>query len=260
MTRVLVENKAPVVKKPQLTTGIFLKDADLDTVKWVQQQLAKGGYLDRACVDGIDCLKTYGALAKFKQDFYLQYPNAIGPTTLDLLAKIEEKRAGADQPEIPALQVNEEAGSNTGRSTRLPVVGKIYENEMVVAGTHITWGELTRGLTRLPVQTAEFGTTEEVVGRLLTLAKVFGKVRAKFGSPIAINSAYRPPNLKIGALYSQHKYGRALDVRPLNGDYDGLIRAIKAVPEVKGIGRGGPGYGFWHMDIRPISKRVYFDC
>ncbi|MEO1446806.1 MAG: D-Ala-D-Ala carboxypeptidase family metallohydrolase [Cyanobacteria bacterium J06635_11] len=158
------------------------------------------------------------------------------------------------------MQVNEEAGSNTGRSTRLPVVGKIYENEMVVAGTHITWGELTRGLTRLPVQTAEFGTAEEVVDRLLTLAKVFGKVRVKFGSPIAINSAYRPPNLKIGALYSQHKYGRALDVRPLNGDYKGLIQAIEAVPEVKGIGKGGPSYGFWHMDIRPISKRVYFDC
>lgn len=258
MTKVLVDDTESVVEKPLLTTGIFLKDADSSAVKWVQAQLVKGGYLDKDCTSGIDCTQTYSALAKFKQDFYLQYPTAIGPTTLDLLAKIEAKGWGMDQPEIPITQVNEEAGTKTGRSVWLPMVGKVYENEMVVPGTHIIWGEMTRGLTRLPVQTPTFGTSEELVNRMLELAKVFGKVRAKFGSPIAVNSAYRPPNLLIGKLYSQHKYARALDVCPLNGDYEGLFKAIKAVPEVKGIGLAGPNMGFWHMDIRS-GNRCEFD-
>lgn len=250
-----------IVEKPRLTTGVFLRDADPSAVRWVQMQLAKGGYLDEECIDGIDCAQTYSALAKFKQDFYLQYPAAIGPTTLDMLEKLEkleEKSWKADQPEVPAFQVDKDAGTKTGRSALLPVVGKIYEHEMVVPGTHITWGEMTRGLTRLPVSTPKFGTSEQVVERLLELARVFGKVRAKFGSPIAINSAYRPPYLPIGALLSQHKYGRALDVRPLNGDYSELIKAIEAVPEIKGIGKA-KSKRFYHMDIRS-GRRVYFPC
>lgn len=250
-----------VINKPQLTAAILLKDADAETVKWVQAQLVKVGYLDGASdasnIDGIVGNKTLAALAEFKKDFYLDYPEAIGSSTIDVLANTEEKHEVEDQPDNLPSTVNVDAGTKTGRKATLPKVGIIYENEMVFPDTYITWGEMTRGLTRLPMGTAEFGSPDQLVSNMVELAKVFGKVRTKFGSPIAVNSAYRPPTLAIGVSQSQHKFSRALDIRPLNGNYSKLLEVIRAVPEVKGIGLAGPNKGFWHIDIRP-GKRVSF--
>jgi hypothetical protein len=243
--------------KPQLTQAILLKDADANTVTWVQTQLAVAGYLTKDGVDGIVGDKTLAALAAFKEDFYLDYPAAIGSSTIDVLDSVEGKHEVEDQPDTPPSTVNADVGKKSGKTATLPNVGLVYENELVFPDTYITWGEMTLGFTRLPMGTAEYGSPEQIVNNMIALAKVFGTVRTKFGSPIAINSAYRPPNLKIGASKSQHKSGRALDIRPLNGDYKKLLEVIKAVPEVKGIGLAGPKKGFWHMDIRP-SKRVFF--
>lgn len=249
---------ATVITQPQLTTAIPIKDADSDTVKWVQSRLVELGYLDNENdIDGTPGNKTLGALAAFKKDFYLEYPEAIGPSTVEVLSNVEGKHEVVDQPENPPSIPNSEAGKRTGKTATLPRVGLVYENEMVVANSYITWGEMTKGLTRLPLGSNEFGSPEQVVNNMIELAKVFGKVRTKFGSPVAVNSAYRPPNLAIGASKSQHKYSRALDIRPLNGDYKNLLEAIKAVPEVRGIGIAGPSKGFWHLDIRP-SSRVFF--
>jgi uncharacterized protein YcbK (DUF882 family) len=81
-------------------------------------------------------------------------------------------------------------------------------------------------------------------------------IRQKFGSPIAINSAYRPYTLDIGASRSQHKYGRALDLRPLNGDFKRLLEVVKSTSAIKGIGLAQPS--FLHVDIRPEKKRTIF--
>ena len=250
-----------VINQPQLTTAILLKDADTETIKWVQTQLTEAGYLDGASdassIDGIVGNKTLSALTAFKKDCYLEHPEAIGQTTIDALANFKEDDEEADRPDVLPSVVNVDAGTKTGRTAKLPRVGLVYENDMVFPGTHITWGEMTKGLTRLPTGTATFGSPEQLVSNMVELAKAFGKVRTKFGSPIAINSGYRPPHLKIGASFSQHKFSRALDVRPLNGNYSKLLEVIKAVPEVKGIGLAGPNKGYWHMDIRP-SQRVLF--
>ncbi|PZV15847.1 MAG: hypothetical protein DCF21_11220 [Leptolyngbya sp.] len=243
--------------KPQLTAAILLKDAEVKSIKWVQAQLALADYLDKSGVDGIVGDKTLSALAALKKDFYLEYPEAIGPSTIDLLASVEAKHEVVDQPSNPSSTVNPEAGKKTGKTATLPKVGLIYENEMVFPDTHITWGEMTKALSRLPMGTSEFGSPDQVVNNMIELAKVFGKVRTKFGSPIAINSAYRPPNLAIGVSKSYHKSGRALDVRPLDGNFKKLLEVIQAVPEVKGIGVAGPSRGFWHIDIRS-GQRVSF--
>lgn len=248
---------APLISKPSLTAAIPLKDADVKTVKWVQTQLFVAGYLDEEGIDGIVGDKTLGAFAAFKKDFYLEHPTDIGPTTVEILDDVEGEHEVEDHPDT-SPSVNPNAGQRTGRSATLPKVGLIFENEMVFPGTYITWGEMTKGLSRLPVGTSEFGNSDQIVNNMIELAKVFGQVRTKFGSPIAINSAYRPPNLAIGARRSQHKFGRALDVRPLNGDYSELLNVIKAVPEIKGIGLAGPNRGFWHIDTRP-SQRVLFN-
>ncbi|HEY9761189.1 MAG TPA: D-Ala-D-Ala carboxypeptidase family metallohydrolase [Trichocoleus sp.] len=242
---------------PKLTKAILLKDVDATTVRWVQNQLVIAVYLAKDGVDGIVGDKTLAALASFKDDFYLEYPAAIGPSTIEVLESVEGKHEVEDQPDTVPTTVNADAGKKSGKTATLSKVGLVYENEFVFPGTYITWGEMTRGFTRLPMGTAEYGSPEQVVNNMIELAKVFGTVRTKFGSPIAINSAYRPPNLAIGASKSQHKSARALDVRPLNGDYKTLLEVIKAVPEVKGVGLAGPKKGFWHMDIRP-GRRAFF--
>lgn len=263
------------MNKPLIATTVPLKDVDQDTAKWVQTQLVMAGYLppddrDRDGVaDNIDGLigdRTLKAFAEFKQDFYLEYPDLLGASTIDWLANAEPKQVaeGDDAPtaddQTAPTTVNSDAGSKTGASATLPKVGLVYENEFVVPDTYITWGEMTKGLKRVPIATAEFGSAESVVLNMIELAKVFGKVRTKFGSPIAVTSGYRPPTLNIGARQSQHKYGRGLDLRPLNGDFETLLDAIKAVPEVKKIGLAGPKKGrFWHMDIRPgVQARRFF--
>lgn len=173
--------------------------------------------------------------------------------------QIEEDNAPAAEDQTAPAGVSPDAGNRTGASATLPKVGLVYENEFVVPGTYITWGEMTKGLTRLPIGSPEFGSAEAVVLNMLELATVFGKIRTKFGAPIAVTSAYRPPSLKIGAKQSQHKYGRGLDLRPLNGDFVTLLEAIKAVPEVKKIGLAGPKKGgFWHVDIRPGDQARRF--
>ncbi len=240
--------------KPKLLGSVPFKDvSDRATVRWVQTQLAVAGYLGPNDADGFVGPKSLGALAAFKKDFFLAFPADLGPSTIDALADVEPKHNVVDQSPKPTA-TNLNAGTQSGRSATLPKVGLVYANQMIVPGGFMTWGEMTKDLTRLPFGTSEFGSPEQVVNNMIAMAKVFGQVRTKFGSPITITSAYRPPNLAIGAGKSQHKYGRALDVSPLNGNYQGLLDAIRAVPEVKGVGLAGPSKGFWHLDIRPGSR------
>lgn len=244
---------------PKITKAILLKDvADKNTVQWVQSKLVNGGYLAQSDINGLAGAKTIAALRKFKEDGFLSYPEALGASTIDALQELAPKHEVSEQKGVIPLASGGDAGSKTGKSRTLPVVGLVYENQMIVPDTNITWGEMTRGFTRLPMATNQFGSEEQIVRNMIATAIAFGKVRQKFGSPIGINSAYRPPNLRIGASRSQHKYARALDLRPMNGDYQSLLNAIKAVPEIKGIGIAGPRKGFWHMDIRPIAQRVTF--
>lgn len=244
---------------PQLSNAILLKDVtDPKIIKWVQGKLANGGYLSSSDVDGIVGAKSISALREFKEAGYLAYPEALGRSTIDALDELMPRHEVSEQKEGLSLPMSGNAGSKTGKSYTLPVVGLVYENQMVVPNSNITWGEMTRGFTRVPMATNQFGSKEQVVKNMLATATAFGKVRRNFGSPVRITSAYRPPNLKIGASRSQHKYARALDVAPMNGDYQGLLNAIKAVPEIKGVGIAGPRKGFWHMDIRPIARRITF--
>lgn len=243
------------MQQPKLTGAVPLKDfRDVDGVKWIQNQLVMGGYLPAGEVDGAVGPKTLAAFAQFKEEAFLGYPQDLGPSTIEKLATIEPKHKLSEQLDKLPSQLNPDAGKKSGKSVQLPVVGLVYENEMIVPGSNITWGEMTKGLTRLPMSTSDFGSEEQIVKNMLAMAKVFGQVRDKFGSPIGINSAYRPPNLKIGSRRSQHKYARALDVRPLNNNYSKLLDVIKSVPEIRGIGLAGASKGFWHMDIRPTAR------
>lgn len=97
-------------------------------------------------------------------------------------------------------------------------------------------------------------------GRIYRLAQVFEDIRALYGKPITIHSAYRTPswNKKIGgAKNSMHVQGRALDLGPPQGvsikKFYEDIRLHANEFDIHGLGRYNT---FVHVDIRPTEKLV----
>lgn len=94
--------------------------------------------------------------------------------------------------------------------------------------------------------------------RVLLLAACFEDVRALWGKPITILSAYRTPswNSKIGgARNSQHLYGRALDLAPPEGVsiYE-FYQNIYNNTDNFGIKGLGKYLTFVHIDVRPTDR------
>jgi len=97
--------------------------------------------------------------------------------------------------------------------------------------------------------------------RAIALSSVFELIRSECGhKPITILSAYRSEswNKKIGgARFSQHKEGRALDLRPPKGmsvdKFHWLIKDLARITSIRGIGKYKT---FVHVDIRPSDRLV----
>lgn len=88
------------------------------------------------------------------------------------------------------------------------------------------------------------------------LVEILQKIREHFGKPLIINSGYRTEahNKKVdGATYSQHKYGKAADIR-ITGVSP---KEIGAFAETLLINRGGIGVysNFTHIDVREVKSR-----
>ena len=246
-----------MIATPTITAACPIDRLSNIDLLWVQQQLLRGGYLDRPTdADGLIGNRTRTAFANFKRDASLSDPELIGGTSITLLQQLDAPHKVSEQQQALTAKANPIAGTRSGKRAILPVIGEIYENEWIADGAYLTWGEMLRGFSRMPVGSATFGSEEQLVKNMLALAAAYRIIRQKFGSPIAINSAYRPYTLDIGASRSQHKYGRALDLRPLNGDFKKLLEVVKATSAIKGIGLAQPS--FLHIDIRPEKKRTIF--
>jgi peptidoglycan hydrolase-like protein with peptidoglycan-binding domain len=233
---------------PSISGVVELKELDSTVLKWVQSQLNLGGY-DVGKVDGLFGPKTAKAFAEFKKDNYLTYPELISNATLAMLMELKPREEISEQKENLNQKPLANGGSKSGSSTTLPVVGLVYSNEWILPGTFITWGEMTKNLTRRPTQAAE-------INNIHNMARTFGVIREKFGSPLGVTSGYRPAHLGIGVRGSQHIPGRAVDIYPLNGNFSRLLEVIKQEPTVKGIGLG-QAKGFLHVDIRPGSRVIF---
>ncbi|MEK9737063.1 MAG: D-Ala-D-Ala carboxypeptidase family metallohydrolase, partial [Candidatus Nanopelagicales bacterium] len=90
-------------------------------------------------------------------------------------------------------------------------------------------------------------------------------IRAAWGGPIRVTSAYRTPehNRRIGgARHSQHVQGRALDLQPAIGGTAALLRLKLLVRELIREGHlpwvRGIGYyrTFVHIDTRSSARLV----
>ncbi len=244
-------------KTPVLTQAILLKDAPKDILLYVEKQLEIGGFLAADQVNGLYGSSTDKAFRAFKEVAYLERPTELGSYTLEKLSQLAPPDKVSEQGLFVPTKILTTTGAKTGRKAVLPVVGEVWENEEIVPGGRLSWGEVTKGLTRLPTGSATFGSEEQIVRNLIRLAEVFRVVRDKFGSPLATTSGYRPYHLPIGASRSQHKFGRALDLIPFNKDYRKLLDVMEDTPEVKGIGLGQKVGGFLHLDIRPGGRVIF---
>ena len=83
-------------------------------------------------------------------------------------------------------------------------------------------------------------------------------IREHFGKPVHITSGYRTAahNRAVGgAVYSQHQYGRAAEIRVSGVPVEQLAAyAETLLPGTGGIGRY-PAKGFVHVDVRKAKSR-----
>lgn len=88
------------------------------------------------------------------------------------------------------------------------------------------------------------------------LVDILQKIRAYFGRAVTITSAYRTPthNKSVGgAIYSQHLYGKAADIR-----VEGISpKKVAAYAENLLSDKGGVGVyaTFTHIDVRQTKSR-----
>ena len=95
------------------------------------------------------------------------------------------------------------------------------------------------------------------------LVQLLQDIRDHFGAPVVITSGYRTATYNKavgGALYSQHCYGRAADIRVAGVPMEQLAAyAETLLPGTGGIGRypvkAGRAAGWVHVDVRPVKSR-----
>lgn len=96
---------------------------------------------------------------------------------------------------------------------------------------------------------------------IVELAKELDQVRAQWGGPVAVTSWYRPPEVNQevgGAPNSQHLYGCAADVQPVNGEINSFQSWLdNEIWQNRALGYGAP-LGFVHLDLRSRDLRWYY--
>jgi hypothetical protein len=209
-------------------------------------------------VDGIIGNQTLEAFKAFKEANYLEFPYILGIKTAEELLEEkvkEDKKEEDDRTGELLFKVLSNAGQKTGKSVTLFNGQKVYENEFIVPGIPLTWGEGTKGLTRLPSTNTHLQNAKKTI-------KAWGEVREKFGSPLIISSAFRDvqSNKMVGgARNSQHLYFLALDMIPLNKDFNRLWEILKA-SQFTGLGDAvfmGRNKGFFHADMRAGDRIIF---
>ena len=226
-----------------------------DTAKEIQLILRHAN-LYTGEIDGVVGWKTREAIAQFKEQNFLEYPDQFGTSTaealLDYHGELKHPVSEQNSEEDVKLLPDEVLGSKTGQSAILPSGKRVYENELIINGIPLSWGEMTKGMTRWPVSI-------QVEGRFEVIAKEFGEIREKAKVPLVITSGYRPPKVNAevhGSKFSRHMKGDAIDFYPLSGlSLEELWNITKAVAKTGGLGYGIPK-GFIHRDRRPNQSVV----
>lgn len=231
---------------------VAIGDASQGLVAEVQTIL-KGLNLYDGSVDCIPGPQTHTAFCQFKEKHYLGQGDLLGETTAASLLEYGEGHQVSEQEENKGQNPIDSncLGSQTGAQMYLPEKGLVYSNELIVPGVPLTWGEVTKNGTRVPENAA-------IVANITAIARVFGDVRERYGSPIAVTSGYRPPKVNAavgGAKRSRHLAGLALDLVPVDGNVERLFVTCQAVKGVTGIGKAN---NFIHVDARFGARALWY--
>lgn len=222
---------------------VKLKDAHSDIVKAVQGFLITTELLN-APKDGIPGPKTLAAFARFKQLEYLEHPDLLGPATAQALLDVNENHS---------LVKDEPAKAESGFSVYVPGAGQVTSRQMMPGSKRFTWGELTKGLTRLPSTALE-------LSNLIKLARYLDQVSDFLDNrPITITSGFRPlaVNRAVGgASNSQHLYGNAADFVVEGLPPHVVFQRLNTWHGSKGgLGNGAT---FTHLDLRKYYSRFQY--
>lgn len=135
-----------------------------------------------------------------------------------------------------------------GRGIRVPGVGLVGTNDPIISGGNFTWGEATKGGTRIP-------SSSTISRRIIAMARRLEQVRSRLGNrPMRITSWYRPPAVNRavgGARNSTHLSGHGVDFIVVG------LSARSAQRILDPWWPGGLGYGpnFTHLDNRGYRAR-----
>lgn len=222
---------------------IKLSNAHPNIIKAIQEQLIRLDLLNEpASGDPTD--KTIKAFAHFKKLEYLEQPEFLGITTA---------RALINATEVHETPKDVEKVDTKLKTIRILEAGVISSDQKIYPGSHFTWGEFTKNLTRIPDNGA-------VVRNLVRLARHLDEVREYLGNrPITLTSVYRPPAINRacgGVTNSRHLFGDAADL---------IVQGIpphevfKRLNEWHGDTGGlGDGKGFTHIDLRGYRSRFQY--
>ncbi|MEM9770226.1 MAG: D-Ala-D-Ala carboxypeptidase family metallohydrolase [Cyanobacteria bacterium P01_D01_bin.73] len=153
-----------------------------------------------------------------------------------------QKEAKKPEPETVAPP------RDRGRMINIPGYGQVGTNDLIIPGGHFTWGEATKGGSRIPVDTS-------ISRNIVKMAKRMEEVRAKVGNrSISVTSWYRPPAVNRavgGASRSTHLSGHGVDF-----NVSGLSpRSVQRILDPWWSGGLGYGRTFTHLDNRGYRAR-----
>ena len=140
-----------------------------------------------------------------------------------------------------------------GKSVTIPgISAPVYHNTPIHAekASNFTWGEATKGLTRIPVN----GT---ISYNIVRSAIVLQKIRDEFDKPVTVNSWYRPPEVNRaigGARDSQHLRGHAIDFNVVGLHPKQVLKHLLEWPDSNTWGLASSNV-FTHIDLRGYRAR-----
>lgn len=223
---------------------VHITQAAPDLVREVQTALSLSG-LYQGGVDGIVGKGTLDALAKFKRQEYLQHPQMLGATTAKVLLEAVKNHPVPSDTTAP---------KKTRLSLKIPGISTpVYADQPIYNGSRFTWGEATKGLSRIPA-------SEAVVFGIIRTARHLDDIRGFLGDcPITINSWYRPPavNRAVGGVSnSRHLVGDAVDfVASGIHPYAVYDRITQMHGKLGGLGKSS---AFTHLDMRGYAARFRY--
>lgn len=222
--------------------NIKLQNAHPEIIQAVQLSLKYANLYDGR-PDGICGVNTISAFTRFKKLEYLEYPEILGASTAKALLETFGERSAPQDNFIPKSHTKDVV------IIRLPEVGIVSSKDVIPGCRHFTWGEFTKGLTRVP-------DTALIVRNTIKLARYLEKVRLHLGRAISVVSGYRPPTVNIsvgGASNSRHKYGDAADITVSGIEpYMAYMLLNRWHNDCGGLGNGR---SFTHIDLRGYAAR-----